>query len=76
MARAADLSGDLERRRLGGKVGEPCGWPRRAMGAAPLRRAQCSFTVLGLLLLAGAFAYQRLRPPPTPDMPTLHPSQR
>jgi uncharacterized membrane protein len=26
-----------------------------------------SFIVLGLLLLAGAFAYQRLRPPPAPD---------
>jgi uncharacterized membrane protein len=35
-----------------------------------------SFIVLGLLLLAGAFAYQRLRPPPPPDMRTLHPSQR
>ncbi len=35
-----------------------------------------SFIVLGLLLLAGAFAYQRLRPPPLPDMRTLHPSQR
>ncbi len=35
-----------------------------------------SFVVLGLLLLAGAFAYQRLRPPPLPDMRTVHPSQR
>ena len=35
-----------------------------------------SFTVLGLLLLTAAFAYQRLRPPPQPDMRTLHPSQR
>jgi uncharacterized membrane protein len=35
-----------------------------------------SFIVLGLLALAGAFAYQRLRPPPLPDMRTLHPSQR
>ncbi len=35
-----------------------------------------SFIVLGLLLLAGAFAYQRLRPPPVPDMRTVHPSQR
>ena len=35
-----------------------------------------SFMVLGLLLLAGAFAYQRLRPPPLPDMRTIHPSQR
>jgi len=35
-----------------------------------------SVIVLGLLLLAGAFAYQRLRPPPPPDMRTLHPSQR
>lgn len=34
-----------------------------------------SFTVLGLLLLAGAFAYQRLRPPPLPDMRSVHPSQ-
>jgi hypothetical protein len=35
-----------------------------------------SFIVLGLLLLAGAFAYQRLRPPPLADMRTLHHSQR
>jgi uncharacterized membrane protein len=35
-----------------------------------------SFIVLGVLLLAAAFAYQRLRPPPPPDMRTLHPSQR
>jgi len=35
-----------------------------------------SFSLLGLLLLAGAFAYQRLRPPPLPDMRTVHPSQR
>jgi uncharacterized membrane protein len=35
-----------------------------------------SFIVLGLLLLAGAFAYQRLHPPPPADMRTLHPSQR
>ena len=35
-----------------------------------------SFVMLGLLLLAGAFAYQRLRPPPQPDMRTVHPSQR
>jgi uncharacterized membrane protein len=35
-----------------------------------------SFIVLGLLLLAGAFAYQRLRPPPVPDMRKVHPSQR
>ena len=35
-----------------------------------------SFIVLGLLLLAGAFAYQRLRPPPVPDMREVHPSQR
>jgi uncharacterized membrane protein len=35
-----------------------------------------SFIVLGLLLLGGAFAYQRLRPPPQPDMRTVHPSQR
>jgi uncharacterized membrane protein len=34
-----------------------------------------SFFVLGALLLAGAFAYQRLRPPP-PDLRSLHPSQR
>jgi uncharacterized membrane protein len=34
-----------------------------------------SFIVLGLLLLAAAFAYQRLRPPPVPDMRTLHRSQ-
>jgi uncharacterized membrane protein len=34
-----------------------------------------SFIVLGLLLLAGAFAYQRLRPPPPPDMRAVHPSQ-
>lgn len=35
-----------------------------------------SFIALGLLLLAGAFAYQRLRPPPLPDMRKVHPSQR
>jgi hypothetical protein len=35
-----------------------------------------SFIALGLLLLSGAFAYQRLRPPPIPDMRTVHPSQR
>jgi uncharacterized membrane protein len=35
-----------------------------------------SFMVLGLLLLLGAFAYQRLRPPSPSDMRTLHPSQR
>lgn len=35
-----------------------------------------SFLVVGSLLLAGAFAYQRLRPPPPPDMRTVHPSQR
>lgn len=35
-----------------------------------------SCIVLGLLLLAGAFAYQRMRPPPAPDLRTLHPSQR
>ena len=35
-----------------------------------------SFIVLGLLLLAGAFAYQRLRPPPVPDMRAVHRSQR
>ena len=34
-----------------------------------------SFIVLGLLLLAGAFAYQRLRPPPVPDLREVHPSQ-
>src|SRR5207244_12595394 len=33
-----------------------------------------SFVVLGLLLLAGAYAYQRLRPPPLPDMRDVHPS--
>jgi uncharacterized membrane protein len=35
-----------------------------------------SFIALGLLLLAGAFAYQRLRPPPLPDMREVHRSQR
>jgi uncharacterized membrane protein len=35
-----------------------------------------SFIAVGLLLLAGAFAYQRLRPPPVPDMRSVHPSQR
>ncbi len=34
-----------------------------------------SFTVLGLLLLSAALAYQRLRPPSPPDMRTVHPSQ-
>jgi uncharacterized membrane protein len=32
--------------------------------------------LLGGLLLLGAFAYQRLRPPPPPDLRTLHASQR
>ena len=35
-----------------------------------------SLIALGLLLLAGAFAYQRLRPPPLPDMRKVHRSQR
>ncbi len=35
-----------------------------------------SLFVLGGLLLLGAFAYQRLRPPPVPDMRSVHPSQR
>jgi uncharacterized membrane protein len=35
-----------------------------------------SFIVLGLLLLAGAFAYQRLRPPPLPDMRSLRHCER
>jgi hypothetical protein len=35
-----------------------------------------SFIALGLLLLTGAFAYQRLKPPPAPDMRSVHPSQR
>jgi len=35
-----------------------------------------SFLALGLLLLAGAYAYQRLRPPPLPDMRKVHPRQR
>ena len=35
-----------------------------------------SFIALGLLLLVGAFAYQRLRPPPLPDMRKVHRSQR
>ena len=35
-----------------------------------------SFIALGLLLLAGAFAYQRLRPPPLPDMRKVRRSQR
>jgi uncharacterized membrane protein len=35
-----------------------------------------SFLVLGALLLAGAFSYQRLRPPPPPDLRSVHPSQR
>ena len=34
------------------------------------------FIALGLLLLVGAFAYQRLRPPPLPDMRKVHRSQR
>jgi uncharacterized membrane protein len=34
-----------------------------------------SFIVLGLLLLAGAFAYQRLRPPLAADMRAVHPSR-
>jgi hypothetical protein len=35
-----------------------------------------SFIVLGLLLLVGAFAYQRLRPPPLPDLRTVGPGER
>lgn len=35
-----------------------------------------SFFVLGALLLAGGFAYQRLRPPPPPDLRSLHHTQR
>ena len=35
-----------------------------------------SFFVLGGLLLAGAFASQRLRPPPRPDLWSVHRSQR
>ncbi len=35
-----------------------------------------SFIALGLLLLVGAFSYQRLRPPPVPDMRSVHRSQR
>jgi uncharacterized membrane protein len=35
-----------------------------------------SFIVLGLLLLAGAFAYQRLRPPPLPDLRSVGPGER
>ncbi len=35
-----------------------------------------SFIVLGLLFLAGAFAYQRLRPPPLPDLRSVGPGER
>jgi uncharacterized membrane protein len=35
-----------------------------------------SFIVLGLLLLVGAFAHQRLRPSPLPDMRSLHHCER
>jgi hypothetical protein len=35
-----------------------------------------SFVAVGLLLLGGAFAYQRLRPPRLADMRSVHPSQR
>ena len=35
-----------------------------------------SVLTLGLLLLIAAVTYQRLRPPPVPDLRTLHPSQR
>lgn len=35
-----------------------------------------SLIALGLLLLVGAFAYQRLRPPAFPDMRSVHRSQR
>ena len=35
-----------------------------------------SFIVLGLLLLVGAFAHQRLRPPPLLDMRSLHHCER
>jgi hypothetical protein len=34
------------------------------------------FIFNGGLLLVGAFAYQRLRPPPAADMRSVHPSQR
>jgi uncharacterized membrane protein len=34
-----------------------------------------SFTVLGLLLLAAAYAYQQLRPPPSTDAPAAQPIQ-
>jgi uncharacterized membrane protein len=35
-----------------------------------------SFIALGLLLLAGAYAYQRLRPPPAPDLRAVPPALR
>jgi uncharacterized membrane protein len=35
-----------------------------------------SFIGLGLLLLAGAFAYQRLRPPPLPDLRVVPRAER
>jgi uncharacterized membrane protein len=35
-----------------------------------------SFVGVGLLLLAGAFAYQRLRPPATRDLREVRPSGR
>ena len=35
-----------------------------------------SFIVLGLLLMAGALAYQRLRPPPLPDLRNTTPAER
>jgi len=35
-----------------------------------------SVLTLGLLLLLAALTYQRLRPPPPPDLRTVHPSQR
>jgi hypothetical protein len=51
-----------------------CAASRVAPNAAMSR--VISFIALGLLLLAGAFAYQRLRPPPLPDMRKVHRSQR
>jgi hypothetical protein len=57
---------------------ERSGHAERPVGASVLTSIYrvTSLIVLGGLLLLGAFAYQRLRPPPLPDIRTGHPSQR
>jgi hypothetical protein len=45
-----------------------CWWPA---SCATTRCCAASFVVLGLVLLAGAFAWQRIRPRPLPDLRTV-----